>query len=176
MLVRKLVFLCLFILFTGTLAQKYGNDRQNDDEEQDDEDLPQRKNQAKDTDQEQQSDNKNKLYNRLPERNLGNVQPSNNQPVVQGSIDSNRQPLNNPPVVKGPIDSNRQPSNEQSAARGGSIDSNRRSSSWTPLAASTQCKFDIQKFCNKGSQQLLSNLKVLQCVDDLDNVSYCFSN
>ncbi|CAF3796085.1 unnamed protein product, partial [Rotaria sordida] len=27
----------------------------------------------------------------------------------------------------------------------------------------------VQKYCNRGSQQLLSNLKVLQCVDDLDN-------
>jgi hypothetical protein len=42
----------------------------------------------------------------------------------------------------------------------------------TPIANSNECKVDVQKYCNKGSQQLLSNLKVLQCVDDLDNVRF----
>lgn len=41
----------------------------------------------------------------------------------------------------------------------------------TQLAGSEECQTDIQKYCGKGSTQLLSNLKVLQCVDDLDNVS-----
>jgi len=47
----------------------------------------------------------------------------------------------------------------------------RRSPS-TQLAASEECQVDIKKYCGKGSQQLISNLKVLQCVDDLDNVSF----
>jgi hypothetical protein len=47
-----------------------------------------------------------------------------------------------------------------------------QSSSSTPLASSRQCQSDVQKYCNKGSPQLISNLKVLQCVDDLDNVSF----
>jgi hypothetical protein len=42
----------------------------------------------------------------------------------------------------------------------------------TPLASSVECKADVQKYCAKGSQQIISNLKVLQCVDDLDNVSF----
>ena len=47
-----------------------------------------------------------------------------------------------------------------------------QSPSPTPLASSRQCQSDVQKYCNKGSAQLISNLKVLQCVDDLDNVSF----
>ena len=42
----------------------------------------------------------------------------------------------------------------------------------TQLSASEECKADVQRYCNKGSQQLITNLKVLQCVDDLDNVSF----
>ena len=42
----------------------------------------------------------------------------------------------------------------------------------TPLASSPECQFDVQKYCNRGSQQVISNLKVLQCIDDLDNVSF----
>jgi len=45
----------------------------------------------------------------------------------------------------------------------------KRRSSPTPLAASSECKADVQKYCNKGGEKLLPNLKVLQCVDDLDN-------
>lgn len=48
------------------------------------------------------------------------------------------------------------------------VDTRRPSS--TPLAASSECKADVQKYCNKGGEKLLPNLKVLQCVDDLDNV------
>lgn len=40
----------------------------------------------------------------------------------------------------------------------------------TPLASSIECKDDVQKYCSKGVNKLLPNLKVLQCVDDLDNV------
>ncbi|CAF4116740.1 unnamed protein product, partial [Rotaria magnacalcarata] len=32
-----------------------------------------------------------------------------------------------------------------------------------------ECESDVQKYCGKGNKQLISNLKVLQCVDDLDN-------
>ncbi|CAF4133225.1 unnamed protein product, partial [Rotaria sp. Silwood2] len=44
-----------------------------------------------------------------------------------------------------------------------------RCSTSTPLARSNECKLDVQKFCNKINQQLISNLKVLQCVDNLGN-------
>ena len=40
------------------------------------------------------------------------------------------------------------------------------------LANSTECKADIQKNCAKGSTQRMNNLNVLQCIDDLDNVSF----
>ncbi|CAF2406151.1 unnamed protein product [Rotaria sp. Silwood2] len=55
-----------------------------------------------------------------------------------------------------------------------SIDSYRQSSS-TPLASSSECKYDLKKYCNKGSQKLISNLKVLQCVDDLDKAANLIS-
>ncbi|CAF0753061.1 unnamed protein product [Didymodactylos carnosus] len=37
------------------------------------------------------------------------------------------------------------------------------------LALSPQCKEDITKYCNKGNQRAISNLKVLQCIDNLDD-------
>jgi hypothetical protein len=42
----------------------------------------------------------------------------------------------------------------------------------TQLSDSVECAADVQRYCNKGRQQLITNLKVLQCVDDLDNVSF----
>jgi hypothetical protein len=42
------------------------------------------------------------------------------------------------------------------------------------LAASEECMADIRKYCScsgGGGYKMISNLKVLQCVDDLDNVS-----
>jgi hypothetical protein len=40
------------------------------------------------------------------------------------------------------------------------------------LANSTECKADVQRYCvKKGGPQLIVNMKVLQCMDDLDNVS-----
>ncbi len=41
----------------------------------------------------------------------------------------------------------------------------------TLLANSMECKVDIQKYCMKNSGKLINNLKALQCIDDLDNVS-----
>lgn len=40
-----------------------------------------------------------------------------------------------------------------------------------PLSTSPECQADVQKFCKKGADSVLPNLKVLQCVDDLDNVN-----
>ncbi|CAF0964461.1 unnamed protein product [Didymodactylos carnosus] len=37
------------------------------------------------------------------------------------------------------------------------------------LAASPQCEDDVSRYCNKGSSSPISNLKVLQCMDDLDD-------
>jgi hypothetical protein len=39
-------------------------------------------------------------------------------------------------------------------------------------APSIECKVDIMKYCAKGNSRMISDLKVLQCVDDLDNVSF----
>ncbi len=40
------------------------------------------------------------------------------------------------------------------------------------LIDSKKCKVDIQKYCVKGGLKSISNFKVLQCIDDLDNVSF----
>ncbi|CAF1437679.1 unnamed protein product, partial [Adineta steineri] len=37
------------------------------------------------------------------------------------------------------------------------------------IANSEECRFDVQRYCTKGSRQMPPNLKVLQCVDELDN-------
>ncbi|CAF3401610.1 unnamed protein product [Rotaria socialis] len=79
--------------------------------------------------------------------------PSNNDLKPASSINANVPPASDPLAPRRYIDSNRRPS----------------SSLPTPLAASKECESDVQKYCGKGSKQLLSNLKVLQCVDDLDN-------
>jgi hypothetical protein len=42
----------------------------------------------------------------------------------------------------------------------------------TSLANSPQCKGDIRRYCVKGGTQFIPNMKVLQCIDDLDNVSF----
>ncbi|CAF4598893.1 unnamed protein product, partial [Rotaria socialis] len=79
--------------------------------------------------------------------------PSNNDLKPASSINANVPPASDRLAPRRYIDSNRRPS----------------SSLPTPLAASKECESDVQKYCGKGSKQLLSNLKVLQCVDDLDN-------
>ena len=41
----------------------------------------------------------------------------------------------------------------------------------TPLGTSAECKSDVQRYCTNGADKIITNLKVLQCVDELDNVS-----
>ena len=45
-----------------------------------------------------------------------------------------------------------------------------RRSPASPLATRDECKADVQRFCSKGADKPISNLKVLQCIDELDNV------
>lgn len=40
----------------------------------------------------------------------------------------------------------------------------------TTLASSAECALDIQKHCAKGMKKPINNQRVLQCIDDLDNV------
>ena len=115
---RWIVF-CLFIVFTGSLAQKYGN---NGLQEQDDEDPP-------------PNNNVQPPSNNVNDRDPGSA--NDNQARVPTATRSN------------------------TAAK------------LTQLASDENCRTDVQKYCAKGSKQSLSNLKVLQCIDDLDNVS-CF--
>ncbi|CAF3645191.1 unnamed protein product [Rotaria sordida] len=44
-------------------------------------------------------------------------------------------------------------------------------SSSASLANSIECKVDVQKYCTKGGSKSIPNLKVLQCIDDLDNAA-----
>jgi hypothetical protein len=53
--------------------------------------------------------------------------------------------------------------------------SNNIQSKSLPLANTPECKVDVRKYCSKGSTNLIPNLKVLQCVDDLDDVSVAHS-
>ncbi|CAF0823028.1 unnamed protein product [Adineta ricciae] len=39
----------------------------------------------------------------------------------------------------------------------------------TALADSDECKVDVERHCAKGGTKLIPNLKVLECIDDLDN-------
>lgn len=39
------------------------------------------------------------------------------------------------------------------------------------LSDSEQCKVDVRKHCVKTGAARLSNMKVLKCIDDLDDVS-----
>ena len=43
--------------------------------------------------------------------------------------------------------------------------------SLTSLAKSAECRADVQKYCVKKGAAILVNLKVLKCINDLDDVS-----
>jgi hypothetical protein len=155
MLRRRLILFYLFILFTGTFAQfGPGRNVQNDDIEQDDEDDSPPKNQ------------KQQLINNVNSQNR----------LSQGSIDSNgdnrQQNLNQQQNLNPQQNLNQLPVQPAQRSPSWPSRSSSSSSSSTQLAASDECKADVLKYCGKGSQQLISNLKVLQCVDDLDNVSF----
>jgi len=157
---RRLIFFYLFILFTGIIAQKYEN---NLDEVDDEDSAP--------------TNNKGQSQSKL---SAGNT--NNNGVYAQQNANQIQQP-GGPPAQsqlrQGQV--NALPPSPSGQSAGDSavrlsqaqrpVESNSRSQS-TQLAADDDCKADIQKYCAKGSRQLLSNLKVLQCVDDLDNVSF----
>lgn len=121
---QRWIVVCLFIVFTGSLAQKYGN---NVGKEHDDEDSP-------------PNDNAQPPSNNINNRNSG----SDNGNQVRVPTATRSSGSNTPAKL-------------------------------TQLASDEDCRLDVQKYCAKGSKQSLSNLKVLQCIDDLDNVSCCFS-
>lgn len=47
----------------------------------------------------------------------------------------------------------------------------RKIGSSTSLATSVECRTDIQKYCVKKGAAIIANFKVLQCINDLDDVS-----
>ena len=92
------------------------------------------------------------------------------RPILQNNddddFDDDRAPVKPPlNVVEVPTPPARSPEKANPP-----LNVDKRRPSPTPLAASSECKADVQKYCNKGGEKLLPNLKVLQCVDDLDNV------
>jgi hypothetical protein len=142
------------------MAQKYDN---NGEELDDEEPAP--------------SNNNGRSQNKVPAGNTNNdgvnllqngnqvrqpADPPAQSPVGQGQVNAPVRPSPAPSSGDLPV---------QAPPAQGLSDSNSRSQS-TQLAADENCKTDIQKYCTKGSAKLLSNLKVLQCVDDLDNVSF----
>jgi len=134
MLSRRLIFLYLFILFTGSFAQKYNLNVRNDDEQDDEDELGPKQ-------------------LRQPSLNVGQSQ----NVVPSGNAYNNRDPPQRN-FNQGPVPQKSRNSPSQSAV--------------TQLAANEACASDVQKYCGKGNPQLITNLKVLQCVDDLDNVSF----
>jgi len=146
MLCRRLVFLYLFILFTGSFAQKYNrNDVEADDEEE-----------ISANSRNQPLIDSRKSQNRISSGNIDNndrnPQETADQLPPQRSVNSGR-------ISQQDVDQPRP------------LDSARRSSP-TPLASSDECRPDVERYCSKGTKKMISNLKVLQCVDELDNVSF----
>ncbi|CAF1086846.1 unnamed protein product [Adineta steineri] len=143
MLLRRLVVLYLFILFTGSLAQRNvpNVDKENDDEDGDDNDLDTRK---------QSSINRDKTRKRIStgndDNNVRSLPRSDNQQQSVNSVRKSQQNLNPLPVAG-------------QSSRSAPI----------PIANSEECRADVLRYCSKGSKQMITNLKVLQCVDELDN-------
>jgi len=135
MLQKQLIFISLFALFVGNLAQQLRSNVQNGNED---------------------------IFDKLSYRQRRQVQSSPTE--TRQSVNNVNSPVNNG------INSN---VNQQQVVQPRS--SNQISSTSaiasTSLANSLECKADIQKYCIKGVLKLISNLKVLQCVDDLDDVS-----
>ncbi|CAF4465471.1 unnamed protein product, partial [Rotaria sp. Silwood2] len=91
-------------------------------------------------------------------QSVNRVQP----PVNSNKYDSKR------PSNDRVVNDNQQPAAANPSPVRSPNESSRRSSP-TPLATSDECRLDVQKYCNKGNKQIIPNLKVLQCIDDLDN-------
>ncbi|UJR21808.1 hypothetical protein I4U23_024886 [Adineta vaga] len=141
MRLRHFSFLCLCILFMSSFAQRrVAND---DDDEADDENDVNQNNRK----QQQPSINNEKSQNRISSNNIENTRR-----VASQNSDQQQS-----------VNSNRALQQQRSGNQGQS------SSSVMPLAKSDECQADVQRYCSKGSKQTLSNLKVLQCVDELDN-------
>ncbi|CAF3848511.1 unnamed protein product [Rotaria sp. Silwood1] len=107
--------------------------------------------------------------------NIQNDDDDDDEEKLQ-SLNKKRLSINNDKLSSNNRANNNNDNNQQSGVGNPSQVrlSNRRSTS-TPIASSNECKTDVQKYCNKGSQQILSNLKVLQCIDDLDNAANLIS-
>lgn len=83
-----------------------------------------------------------------------------------GERSQNRLPLNNEGIKNNnyrPQNGDNQPSVQLSSGK---------TAPSTQLSGSIECQDDVKKYCGKIGGRPLSNLKVLQCVDDLDNVSF----
>jgi hypothetical protein len=151
MLYRRLIFLYLFILFTGISAQNFSLN--NLDELDDGSDI--RSPALKHILLLVNNQNVIKRNSSLSIYNNDRELKQDDDQLPQRSMNSSRILLQD----------GYQPLSQQL------LDSARRSSP-TPLATSEECILDVQRYCSKGTKQMISNLKVLQCVDELDNVSF----
>ncbi|CAF1472781.1 unnamed protein product [Adineta ricciae] len=139
---RLLGFLYLFLLFTSSFAERTRVNDDNDDKDVDDE---------QDLDQNSQRQQKPPVDNvRTQSRVSSNNNDDDQRAAVQRDPDQQRMGLSN------------RESQQNTKQR-------RPASPAMPLATSDECRVDVTRYCAKGSKQPLSNLKVLQCVDELDN-------
>ena len=143
MLSRRVILLSLFVLFVGIVAQNPNLRGPNGQGEIDDD----------------AGEDGQPIVDRNGRPSNNNGDANLNRPPARRVDTGNQQPVANVPQPP-PVPAPRQ---QQSASIARQL--------VTPIASSLECKTDVQKYCNKGSNKVLPNLKVLQCIDDLDNVS-----
>jgi hypothetical protein len=157
MLSQRLILLsCLFVLFVSAAAQSLNRKVPNNDPEQDDDDDD-----VGQDEQRQQSKNKNPLNNNDNEK--GPEQPPPPAKKLDVGIVRPAAPVLAPPPPPPPAPA---PAAQRQVPSASVV-----RSPVTPISSSPECRTDVQKYCNKGNEKVLANLKVLQCIDDLDNVS-----
>ena len=153
MLGRCLILFYLFILLTNIIAQRYDSNIRNVDSVHDDKGGLNRLEKPI----QPPSLNANQMDNKF---SMSNVR--NNDGQQRSNFNQQQQPVQQ--------QQQQQPIQQQQQQPIQPYRSNFRSS--TPISGSIECQLDVQKYCTNGNKQLISNLKVLQCIDDLDNVSF----
>lgn len=146
---RVILLCCLAVLFVGIVAQNSNRKRSNDDVEQND-----------DEDEEDGPPQDIKKNNPSNQENNNEKAPERAAPYKAEAVKEQPAAPAPPPPPPPPAPATR-PVQSVAVAR----------QPVTPIASSPECKADVQKYCNKGNEKILANLKVLQCIDDLDNVS-----
>jgi hypothetical protein len=143
MLSRRLLFIAFFVVFVGIRSQNAGTEYKTNNDADDADDADDKNGEKPQVNNPQiLAKNNNNAANQVLQSQTMNVQKPIVTPVAAAQIVPKEVPV--APSVR---------------------------SRAVPLWDSTECKADVQKYCSKGSTAAIPNLKVLQCVDDLDNVS-----